>query len=80
MPPKYEIISGPNKLLNFQYCYRLYERERATTSAIATVGRAISIEGAIKERNHFKKKIKSDNFTKSNREKSNIAFAKLEKL
>ena len=56
-------------------------RERATSIAIAIVGRAITLE-----RKPFKKKqrtdtkkdakrIKSDNFTRSNREKSNIAIA-----
>ena len=50
------------------------------------VGRAITSEkesSKKKQRTDTKKvakRIKSDNFTRSNREKSNIAIAKLEKL
>ena len=57
---------------------------RATTIAIAIVGRAITLEGepsTMKQRTDTKKnanKIKSDNSTRSNREKSNIAIAILE--
>ena len=61
------------------------EKEQATTFAIAIVGRAITLERKIskkKQRTDTKKdakRIKSDNFTWSNREKSNIAIAILEK-
>ena len=57
---------------------------RATTIAIAIVGRAITLErkpSKKKQRTDTKKdakRIKSDNFTWSNREKSNIAIAILE--
>ena len=60
-------------------------RERATTIAIAIVGRAITLEREPtkkKQRTDTKmdaKRIKSDNFARSNREKSNIAIAILEK-
>ena len=53
--------------------------------AIAIVGRAITLErepSKKKQRTETKKdakRIKSDNFTRSNREKSNIAIAILEK-
>ena len=48
---------------------------------MAIVGRAITIEREIKKRNYNKyKKIKCDNFTRSNREKSNIAIAILGKI
>ena len=59
---------------------------RATTIAIAIVGRAITLErepSKKKQRIDTKKdakRIKSDNFPRSNREKSNIAIAILEKL
>jgi hypothetical protein len=55
-----------------------------TTFAIAIVGRAITLEGKPskkKQRTDTKndtKRIKSDNFTWSNREKYNIAIAILE--
>ena len=70
----------------FTLRYRLEERKRATTIAVAIVGRAITLEREqskrskelIKKKNA--KRIKSDNFTRSNREKSNIAIAILEKL
>ena len=57
--------------------YRLQERERATTIAIAIVGRAITLErkpSKKKQRTDTKKdakRIKSDKFTRSNREQSN---------
>ena len=57
-----------------------------TTFAIAIVGRAITLErepSKKKQRIETKKDskwIKSDNFTRNNREKSNIAIAILEKL
>ena len=53
--------------------------------AIALVGRAITLErepSKKKQRTYTKKdakSIKSDNFTRGNREKSNIAIAILEK-
>ena len=59
------------------------ERERATT--IAIVGRAKTLErepSKKKQRTDTKKdakRIKGDNFTRGNREKSNIAIAILEK-
>ena len=62
-----------------KYCYRFYEREIVTTIAIVIVGRAITIKRQIKERSkeilvkNQENKIKSDNFTRSNIEKSNIA-------
>ena len=46
--------------------------------AIAIVGRAITLERKPSGKNA--KKIKSDNFTSGNREKSNIAIAIFEKL
>ena len=58
---------------------------RATTIAIAIVGRGITLErkpSKKKQRNDTKKdakRIRSDNFTRSNRENSNIAIAILEK-
>ena len=61
------------------------KRERATTIAIAIVGRAITLErGSSKKKQRtankkHAKRIKNDNFTRSNREKSNIAIAILEK-
>jgi hypothetical protein len=67
------------------YRYRLKEQERATTIANAKVGRAITLErkpSKKKQRTDTKKdakRIKSDNFTRSNREKSNIAIAIMEK-
>ena len=57
------------------------ERERATPIAIAIVGRAITLErkpSKKKQRTDTKKdtkRIKSDNFIRSNRGKSNIAIA-----
>ena len=57
-----------------------------TTIAIAIVGRAITLErepSKKKQRTDTKndaKRIKSDNFTRSNREKSNIAITILEIL
>ena len=62
------------------------ERERATTIAIAIVGIAITLKrepSKKKQRTVTKKdtkRIKSENFTRSNKEKSNIAFTILEKL
>ena len=59
-------------------------RERATTIAIAIVGRAITLKREPSKRKqridtkNDAKRIKSDNFTRSNREKSNIAIAILE--
>jgi hypothetical protein len=56
-----------------------------TTIAIAIVGRAITLErepSKKKQRtdtNKDAKRIRSDNFTRSNKEKSNIATAILEK-
>ena len=56
-----------------------------TTITIAIVGRAITLEMKPlkkKQRTDTKKdakRIKNDNFTRSNREKSNIAIAILEK-
>ena len=64
---------------NFYYPLKK-ERERA----IAIVGRSITLErrpSKKKQRTDTKKdakRIKSDNFTSSNREKSNIAIAILE--
>ena len=61
------------------------ERERATNIAIANVGRAINLKREQSNKKQWTdtkkdaKKIKSDNFTWSNREKSNIAIAILEK-
>ena len=66
-------------------------RQRATTIAIAIVGRAIIGRTITLERDPLKKKqrtdtkkevkrIKSDNFTRCNREKFNIAIAILKKL
>ena len=58
---------------------------RATTNAIAIVGRVITLERKQtkkKQKTDSKKDakgIKSDNFTRSNREKSNISIAILEK-
>ena len=58
---------------------------RATTFAFAIVGRAITLERKLskkKQRTDTKKDAKrsmSDNFTRSNREESNIAIAILEK-
>ena len=55
---------------------------RAITIAFATVGRAITLEkkpSKKKQRTKTKNNAKSDNFTRSNREKSNIAIAILEK-
>ena len=55
---------------------------RATTIDIAIVGRAIFLERETsKKKQELKdaKRIKSDNFTRSNREKSNIALAILKK-
>ena len=54
------------------YHCRLKERERDKTIVIAIAGRAITIGREIKEKT---KKIKSYNFTRSNRENSNIAIA-----
>ena len=51
-----------------------------TTIAVAIVGGAITIWEAIQKRSHEPKRIKSDNFTRSNSEKSNIAIAIFEKL
>ena len=55
-----------------------------TTNAFAIVGRAITLEREPpkkkKQRTDIKKDAKSDNFTRSNREKFNIAIALLEKL
>ena len=57
---------------------------KATTIAIAIVGRAITLErkpSKKKQRTDTKmdaKRIKSDNFTRSNREKSYFAIAILE--
>ena len=57
---------------------------RATTIAVAIVGRAKTLErepSKKKQRTDTKKvakRIQSDNFTRSNREKSNIAIAILE--
>ena len=59
---------------------------KATTIAIAIVGRAITLErkpSKKKQRTDTKKdakRINSDNLTKNNREKSNIAIAILENL
>jgi len=59
--------------------------ERATTIAFAIVGRAITLDrepSKKKQRTDTKKnakRIKSDNFTGINKEKSNIAIAILEK-
>ena len=64
----------------------MLSRERATTIAFAIVGRAITLERKLskkKQRTDTKKdgkRIKNDNFTRSNREKSNIAIEILEKL
>ena len=61
------------------------ERERATTIAIAIIGRLITLErgpSKKKQRTNTKKvakRIKGDNFTRSNREKSSTAIAILEK-
>ena len=61
------------------------KRERATTIAIVIVRRAITLErkpSQKKQRTDTKKdtnRIKSDNFTRSNREKSNITIAILKK-
>ena len=58
---------------------------KATTIAIAIVGIAITLErepSKKKQRTDTKKdakRIKSENFTRSNREKSNFAIAILEK-
>ena len=58
---------------------------RATTIAIAIVGRAITLEREPSKKKQrtdnkkYAKMIKSDNFTRSNREKPNIAIAILEK-
>ena len=63
------------------YCYH-----QNVKSIITIVGRAIILEGEPskkKQRTDTKKdvkRIKSDNFTRSNREKSNIAISILEKL
>ena len=57
-----------------------------TTIDIAIVGRAITLErkpSKKKQRTDTKqnaKSMKSDNFTRSNRDKSNVAIAILEKL
>ena len=53
------------------FCYRLYEREKATTIAIAMVGRAITLEITIKKKKqradtkNEAKKIKSDNCSRA---------------
>ena len=51
-----------------------------TTIAIRIDGRAITIEREIKRKSKeiIAKKIRSNNFTRSNREKSNITIAILE--
>ena len=60
-------------------------RLRATTTAIAIVGRAITSESKPSKKKQRAdtikdaRRIKSDNFTRSNREKSNIANTILEK-
>ena len=65
--------------------YNHYKSKRATTIAIAIVGRAITLErepSKKKQRTDTKKDakgIKIDNCTRSNREKSNIVIAILEK-
>ena len=58
----------------------LRARKKKLCIAITIVGRAKTKEREIKERYYAKieaKKIKSDNFTRSNREKTNIAIANL---
>ena len=47
-------------------------KERATTFSLAIVGQEMTIERT--DTKHEAKKIKSDNFIKSNREKSNFAI------
>ena len=68
------------------FAIAIAERERATTIPIAIVGRVINLErepSKKKQRTYTKKdakRIKIDNFTRSNREKkNNIAIAILEK-
>ena len=60
-------------------------KERATNIAITIVGSAITLGRALKKRSKelipkIKQKIKSNNFTRSNRENANIALAKLKIL
>ena len=70
-------LKGDSDKITVTFRYRLLERERATTIAIAIVGRAITLEREAskkKQRTDTKKdakRIKSDNFTRSNIRKIN---------